>query len=76
MYQGTGPAALKQALKPRPELYEELLEAARTLPVVPASPAEGKNGLAGELRGHHVILRTLRDGDIDGIFEACNGLPK
>lgn len=82
MYDAAGPSALKQALKPRPELYDELLEAARTLPKVPAPPKSNHLGSsssedgAGELRGYHVTLRTLRDGDAEGLFEASNGSPK
>lgn len=88
-YNGVGPDALKHSLKPRPELYDELLEAARTLPKVPAHPpsaaaaaaaaAAGMVGWeagAGELRGHHVTLRVLRAAeDVGQLFEACNGSP-
>lgn len=76
-----GPSALKQSLKPRPELYDELLEAAKTLPRVPAPPshATGGGGIVageGELRGHHVTLRVLRAAeDAERLFEACNGSP-
>lgn len=84
-----GPDALKHSLKPRPELYDELLEAARTLPKVPAHPpsaaaaatvaAAGMIGWeagGGELRGHHVTLRVLRAAEDTGqLFEACNGSP-
>lgn len=84
MYDGAGSSALKQALKPRPELYDELLEAARKLPRVPTAPcpANGASGMvggavAGELRGHHVALRVLRGAeDAKQLFEACNGSPK
>ena len=82
-YEGVGPSALKQVLKPRPELYDELLEAARTLPRVPAPPpaptcdSEVAAGVvAGELRGQHVTLRVLRaKEDAERLFQACNGSP-
>eukprot|EP00611_Tribonema_gayanum_P001114 TRINITY_DN1083_c0_g1_i5.p1 TRINITY_DN1083_c0_g1~~TRINITY_DN1083_c0_g1_i5.p1 ORF type:complete len:239 (-),score=6.46 TRINITY_DN1083_c0_g1_i5:712-1380(-) len=38
-YETAGPAALQQQLQPRPLLYDELLEAARTLPIKPTVPA-------------------------------------
>ena len=83
-YQGAGPSALKQVLKPRPELYDELLEAARTLPRVPAPPpaptcdSDVAAGIvAGELRGQHVTLRVLSvEEDAERLFKACNGSPK
>lgn len=89
MYHGVGSGALKHSLKPRPELYDELLEAAKTLPKVPhypPSPAAAAAAAAagmvgweaggGELRGHHVTLRVLRaTEDADQLFEACNGSP-
>lgn len=69
IYHEVGPSALKRELKPRPELYDELLEAARTLPKVPAPPRE--------LCGRVVTLRTLREGTDDAaeLWEACSGLP-
>lgn len=77
-YTAVGSNALKKALKPRPELYDELLEASRTLPRVPASPSPADGGgVAGELRGRHVTLRELRPKeDAKKLFEACNGSPK
>lgn len=68
-------------LKPRPELYDELLAAARTLPKLPDPPGGGKDGKGGkdaegELRGYHVTLRVLHDDDVERLFEACNGSPK
>lgn len=68
-YHSVGPNALKRELKPRPELYDELLEAARTLPKVPEPP--------GDLRGDIVTLKVLREGASDAaeIWQACNGSP-
>ncbi|CAN0341450.1 unnamed protein product [Ectocarpus sp. 6 AP-2014] len=81
-YNGVGPSALKQSLKPRPELYDELLEAAKKLPRVPAAPPSHATGGGdivageGELRGHQVTLRVLRAAeDAERLFEACNGSP-
>lgn len=88
-FNGVGPGALKQSLKPRPELYDELLEAARTLPKVPAYPpspaaaaaasaagVQGCDAGGGELRGHHVTLRVLRaEQDAEPLFKACDGSP-
>lgn len=78
-YSAAGPAALKQALNPRPELYDELLQKSRSLPKAPAPPAlssgsdRGFTG-EGELRGQHVTLRVLRcSEDAQKLFEACNG---
>eukprot|EP00752_Nemacystus_decipiens_P001899 g1829.t1 len=88
-YSGEGPDALKHSLKPRPELYDELLDAARTLPKVPAHPPSAAAAAAaatagmvgweaggGELHGHHVTLRVLRAAEDAGqLLEACNGSP-
>lgn len=88
-YSDVGTDGLKHSLKPRPELYDELLEAAKTLPKVPANPpspaaaeaaaAAGMIGWVaggGELRGHHVTLRVLRAAeDAEPLFAACNGSP-
>lgn len=68
-YSHSGRNALEKILKPRPELYDELLEAARTLPITPTPP--------GELCGQIVILRALGKGahDTEELWQACNGLP-
>ena len=48
----------------RPELYEHLLEAAKTLPLRPSPPL---------LEGRYLEVRLLEPGDISVLIEASNG---
>ncbi len=50
-----------------PELYDELIEASRTLPVTPEVPP---------LRGHSIECRALSKSDYENLTQICDGSAK
>ncbi|CAM9858017.1 unnamed protein product, partial [Discosporangium mesarthrocarpum] len=71
-YESMGEGGLQQSLRPRPYLYDELLEAARKLPRKPDIPKADD----GVLEGWYTRLRPLVTRDAEELFEASNGSTK
>ncbi|CAM9120764.1 unnamed protein product [Chrysoparadoxa australica] len=71
LYSSSGEGGLRDKLQPKPKLYDDLLEAARTLPLKPTLETSG-----GKLIGARVELRPIdreSNNDFEALHQASNG---